>query len=907
MEREFRLLMLDDSADDLDLIERKLRLDGIVFTANRVQSKDAFLQALQDFSPHLILSDHVLPGFDGLSALASARKQCPEVPFILVSGMLGEELAIESLKSGATDYVLKDRLGRLVPAVRRALEEVRQREEQQRAQGAVRESEAKFAAFAESIPAIIFVHQEGKFCYVNTAAETILGYSRTELLSMHFWEVLHPEIREEVRNQGVRREQGETLPAQSEFQIISKNGVTRWLACNACRIELGGRPAVLGSAFDISQRKEVEGALRGSEQRFRQVVEQIREVFWMSDPTKDRILYISPAYEEIWGRSCASLYASPRDWLEAIHPEDRDRVWQAAFTKQVSGEFHEVYRIVRPDGTIRWIDDRAFPIRNELGQVYRVTGIAEDVTERKRGEAVLGALCRLGLELSAATTPSDAGQIVVDVAFSLFGCDACYLHLYSPELNQILPVLTMDTLAGQKVNVANTTFTRDPSPMMCEVMCNGARLINRDWTPSTNGEAGVTPAETGFLPLKVDPVPLVRFGDSTRLSASMMYVPIRHGASVIGILSIQSYTPRAYNEKDLATLQGLADHCGGALERIRAVMTVRQNELKNRLLLNAIPHWMFRISKDGTILDYKKPKKFAADAALDLTEKNVFALSPSHLVARFRPCLEKALASDEEQTFEFQYSLQGQVCHFEAQIVASGEAEVVAIVRDVSERKRLEEGILEISTRERRRIGHDLHDGLGQYLAGVAFKAKLLEDSLQSEDSPHLAEAREVVRLINNGIKQARTLAHGCDPVAIAANGLGSALERLAEDTQKVFKITCRAKSDLCPQTVDQLCGSQLYRIAQEAINNAITHGRAKSIQLELAVRSNQLHLTIRDDGQGFVPGTNGDSGMGLRIIRYRAQSIGGGVQIRSQPNQGAEVFCTVPLQRATEAQHRDG
>src|ERR1043165_5208584 len=201
-------------------------------------------------------------------------------------------------------------------------------------------------------------------------------------------------------------------------------------------------------------------------------------------PTKDRILYISPAYEEIWGRSCASLYASPRDWLEAIHPEDRDRVWQAAFTKQVSGEFYEGYRIVRPDVTVRWIEDRAFPIRNELGQVYRVTGIAEDVTERKRGEAVLGALCKLGLELSAPTTPSDAGQLVVDVASSLFGWDACYLHLYSPELNQILPVLTMDTLAGQKVNVANTTFTRDPSPMMWEVMCNGARLINRDWPPS---------------------------------------------------------------------------------------------------------------------------------------------------------------------------------------------------------------------------------------------------------------------------------------------------------------------------------------------------------------------------------------------------------------------------------------
>src|SRR6266704_2918309 len=118
MEQAARVLMLDDSANDLDLIERDLRHGGIAFVSRRVQTREGFAQALRDFSPELILADHVVPGFDGLSALALARHQCPDVPFILVSGLLGEELAIDSLKRGATDYVLKDRLGRLDNAVR---------------------------------------------------------------------------------------------------------------------------------------------------------------------------------------------------------------------------------------------------------------------------------------------------------------------------------------------------------------------------------------------------------------------------------------------------------------------------------------------------------------------------------------------------------------------------------------------------------------------------------------------------------------------------------------------------------------------------------------------------------------------------------------------------------------------
>ena len=136
----------------------------------------------------------------------------------------------------------------------------------------------------------------------------------------------------------------------------------------------------------LEDQKLVETALRSSEERFRQIAENIHEVFWMTDLTDNKLLYISPAYEAIWGRTCASLRAAPDTWVESVHPQDRARVAQGATSKQISGEYDETYRVVRPDGGIRWVRDRAFPIKDKSGAVHRIVGVAEDVTQRKSVE-----------------------------------------------------------------------------------------------------------------------------------------------------------------------------------------------------------------------------------------------------------------------------------------------------------------------------------------------------------------------------------------------------------------------------------------------------------------------------------------------------------------------------------------
>ena len=185
-----------------------------------------------------------------------------------------------------------------------------------------------------------------------------------------------------------------------------------------------------GVAVDSTERKKIETAILEREEQFRQVTERIQEVFWLSDTLKNEVLYISPAYESIWGRSCESLYRSPRSWLEAIHPEDRERVLQAALTKQTEGTYDEEYRIVRPDGSTRWIRDRAFPVRDSAGAVRRIVGVADDITDRKKAEEELQRI-RHELErgVEERTAALQASQQRLEMAFHGAGLASWDWHI----------------------------------------------------------------------------------------------------------------------------------------------------------------------------------------------------------------------------------------------------------------------------------------------------------------------------------------------------------------------------------------------------------------------------------------------------------------------------------------------
>ena len=240
--------------------------------------------------------------------------------------------------------------------------------------------------------AIILADNHGTIILWNRAAQHLFGYGEEEVLGQPLTCIMPARYRE-MHQKGMDRVRatGQSKLAGKPIELfgLKKDGTEFPLELSLGTWQCDGSLYFSGIIRDITGRKRSEEALRESQQRFRQLAENIREVFWMTDVRKERMIYISPAYESIWGRTCESLYAEPRSWLESIHPDDRDRVIEAALTKQVSGAYDEEYRIARPDGSTRWIWDRAFPVRDASGQVYRITGIAEDITDRKQSELAL--------------------------------------------------------------------------------------------------------------------------------------------------------------------------------------------------------------------------------------------------------------------------------------------------------------------------------------------------------------------------------------------------------------------------------------------------------------------------------------------------------------------------------------
>jgi PAS domain S-box-containing protein len=279
------------------------------------------------------------------------------------------------------------------PAVGAVVVNFRDIEERHRATEALRESERRFSRFMQHLPGLAWIKDAcGRYLYANDAAVRAFHTPREELYGKVDEDVFPPETAAQFRENDRR-----ALADESGLQVIETlrhdDGVLHHSLVSKFPIpgpEGGEDPLVGGVAIDITDQVLTRTVLEESERRFRQLAENINEVFWVSDPDKTQVLYVSPAYEQVWGRSCRSLYEQPRSFLDAVNPEDRERVVAPSLERQRRGEASEVeYRVIRPDGSVRRVRDRAFPVKDASGRVYRIAGVAEDVTARKLAEEEL--------------------------------------------------------------------------------------------------------------------------------------------------------------------------------------------------------------------------------------------------------------------------------------------------------------------------------------------------------------------------------------------------------------------------------------------------------------------------------------------------------------------------------------
>ena len=389
------ILLLEDDARDAELVQELLELEQFVCEITHVEDRGGFVAALKLGGIDLILADFSLPSFDGLSALKLAIEECPEVPFIFVSGTLGEEVAIEALKIGATDYILKTRISRLVPSVHRALREARERAERKRAEQALRQSEAYLAeAQRLSLTGSFGWNVSSGEIFWSEETFRIFGCDPASRPSVELViERSHPEDRPYVR-QVIERASAQRSAFDFEHRLQLPDGSVKFVRVVAHPSTSGGSEDLLfvGAITDISERKLSSHALRESEERFRTMADTLPEGIWIGTIEPREVLYVSPSFERIWGLPLKDLYRNPHLWENAIYPEDRERVG-CKFAQWISGEsagYYDVeYRILRPDGSTRWVHDRGVLSLDEAGRPYRINGISADVTDRKRAEGDL--------------------------------------------------------------------------------------------------------------------------------------------------------------------------------------------------------------------------------------------------------------------------------------------------------------------------------------------------------------------------------------------------------------------------------------------------------------------------------------------------------------------------------------
>ena len=373
------ILIVEDEPQIRKNIQQILDLEGFA----TITAEDGLegLDMVEKHQPDMIICDVMMPNLDGYGLIEALRQKpsTADIPLIFLTAKAENRDLRQGMDLGADDYLIKPfKADELIRAISTRFE--KRQVLTQRYKTQIETQVQQLAAIEATIDGIAIL-RDNKFIFLNKAHIQMFGYDTAEELIGKYWTELY-KLDEIARIE------------QKVFPILGETGYWRGEAIAKRRdgsifneevsLTITHDGELICVCRDITEGKKAQAKLQESEQRFRQLAENLHQVFWMSDLKTSQIIYISPAYEEIWGLSCASLYENPKSFIDSIYPDDLQKFMMVMQNKK--NGFYIEYRIKRPDGSIRWIHDRAFPLKDATGQVYRIVGIAEDITQRKQVE-----------------------------------------------------------------------------------------------------------------------------------------------------------------------------------------------------------------------------------------------------------------------------------------------------------------------------------------------------------------------------------------------------------------------------------------------------------------------------------------------------------------------------------------
>ena len=355
------------------------------------------------------------------------------------------------------------------------------------------------------------------------------------------------------------------------------------------------------------------------------------------------------------------------------------------------------------------------------------------------------------------------------------------------------------------------------------------------------------------------------------------------------------YITKSSHQNDLHSMIEMA------LYRHKMELKARKNEEILSITLKSINDAVIGATLDGTIISWNKgAEKIFGYAEEEVRGKNLLLLTPPFYPNELPDILDKIGDNIEVEHYEtVRQRKNGEVINISLKInpirgLMNEVTGVSLIARDITAKKQLEREILEISEKERRRIGKDLHDNLGQNLTGISLQLKLLENMLQEADCPEEVEtARRIQDMVNQSIKQTRNLAKNLLTVTLENQGLSVALKELTLQIESLYNCKIECATDLENDITDGSMATQLYHIAQEAITNAKRHGDADKVEILLKEEDSEYFLQVRDDGKGIK--RHESQGLGLKIMEFRSNIINGRLSIFDNEHRGTTVICRVP------------
>ncbi|MCE9612027.1 MAG: PAS domain-containing protein [Chthoniobacter sp.] len=663
-----------------------------------------------------------------------------------------------------------------------------------------------------------------------------------------FRERLHPDDLASTE-EAIRRAVEDAEPYRATYRLKTKTGDWRWFEARGATARDGSSRAtrMAGSITDITERRQSEDALRESEMRQRLAMEGADLGLWDWDVPSGRFI-VNERWCAMLGYALEEIAPKIQSWRDLVHPDDHAAVtaaWESHRDRLVPG-YEVEHRLRHKNGSWVWVLDKGRVIaRDTADQPLRVCGTHLDITERKKAEEELG---ESNLRQRLALEGADLGIWDWDVPTDVVTLNDRWCSMLGYRIDEIEP-----HSQGWKDLVHPDDW---PAVMQA-------------WTDHTEGRAS-------------------RYEVEYRLSHKQ--------GGWVWVLDKGRIIARDPANQPLRV-------CGTHLDitkRKEAEQSLRASEEKFRRMTETIDQVFWMTSADKLEILYVSPayERIWGRTCQSLYEQPLTWLDALHPEDRPRfTALPKTQASG---AYDVEYRILRpdgveRWIHDRAFPIRDAKGKVsriVGVAEDITERRRLEGELLEISDYEQQRIGQDLHDDLCQQLVGLGFQLEALLPELDSTSAPYRG-IEEICTLLRRATTHARSLAHGLSPVPVEPDGLMNALHSLAAHASIVHRISCDYACTQPVTVADHTMAGHLYRIAQEAISNATRHGQASRVRITLAVTApDAARLSIADNGKGCALPIKMDGGMGLRIMRYRASMIRGTLHVTASPDGGLCVTC---------------